>query len=113
LRSTSWVFGSIVTDAAGQETVIFAIDAVTVGGARYLIVAAKTASAGAEPLTLPVWSPSFVNQRVSGAATAARCPCKLAHWPSAFEACPGGSRTSARKSSMICEMIPLALVWLT
>src|SRR5207248_1204027 len=79
VRSTSWVFGSIDTAAAGQLTVIFAIDVVTVGGARYLMVAAKTAPGGAEPLRLPVWSPSLVNQSVSGIATIAQWPCKLDH----------------------------------
>src|SRR5437660_870556 len=36
-RSTSWVLGSMDTDEAGQATVIFAVDVVTVGGDKYLI----------------------------------------------------------------------------
>ena len=108
--------------AAGQVTRILASEVVCVGGVIYVIFALKTASAGTlfGWVTVPVGFASFVKYIVSGVATFRQWPFKLDQSQGsfgsggsgqAFEACPGGSRTSARRKEEICDMIWLAVVW--
>ena len=93
--------------AAGQLTTMSASDVVSVGGKIYVIVALKTASAGAAPaFTEPVCVAFIVKYSVSGVFTAAQ-------WPfseNCFDCCPGGSRVAAPRSVAISEMISLAVV---
>src|SRR5262252_7897081 len=107
--------------AAGQVTRILASEVVCVGGVIYVILALKTASAGTLSgwVTVPVGFASFVKYIVSGVATFRQWPFKLDQSQGsfgsggsgqAFEACPEGSRTSARRKEEICERIWLAVV---
>jgi hypothetical protein len=88
----------------------FATVVVAVGGNKYVIFALKTASAGAALLTEPVWFPTFVKYKVSGVDTANQWPWSPNPESVSFDACPGGSTTSARKSLRIAAMISLAVV---